>query len=110
MSAIRARFWRWLRRGVPSGELLPSRLIIARALLFPLDFLFWKLSRSRGYQIETDTWLIYGVRYSAELFRTIATPSAKMWRIVARDGDVVTVEEVILRDSGKHPAPPREPA
>ena len=85
----------WLRvvKNVPEGSLLPWWALAARAVLYPLDFLFWYLSTVPGYHPATDTWLIEGVRYSGAAMRGLAQAQGETYR-VTRSGDVVTLERV----------------
>jgi len=59
-----------------------------RAILFPLDFFFWRMSQTRGYQYESDTWMIEGVRYSGDALRWLAKAQGETYR-VERIGDTV---------------------
>ena len=59
---MRNTIWNAVRSKVPEGMILPWWALTARAVLFPLDFLFWRMSQTRGYQWQNDTWLIDGVR------------------------------------------------
>jgi hypothetical protein len=73
--------------------LLTRWLLTARAILYPLDFFYWRMSLNRGYQIETDTWKIYGVRYSGSSLRWLAKAQGETYR-VTRNGETVTLERV----------------
>ena len=72
---------------------MPWWALTVRAALFPIDFLYWRLSKYRGYQWESDTWLIYGVRYSAEALHWLARAQGETYR-VTRTGETVTLERV----------------
>jgi hypothetical protein len=78
---------------MPEGSILPWWALTISAMLFPLDFLCWKLSKTRGYDIRTDTWLIEGMRYSAVGLRMLANAQGKSFRIT-RTGDTVTLERI----------------
>ena len=90
---MRDAIWRWLRAEYPVGCILPWWLICVRALLYPVDFAYWKLGRSRGYQIESDTWLIGGVHYSSAAMRHLSQAHGQLYR-VTRVGDVIDFVEV----------------
>lgn len=90
---MRGTLWNWLRAKHPEGMLLTRWLLTARAILYPLDFIYWRMSMSRGYQLETDTWKIYGVRYSASSLRWLAEAQGETF-LVTRNGDTVTLERV----------------
>lgn len=67
--------------------------ISVRATLFPLDFFYWRMSKSRGYQTDTDTWLIEGVAYSGAALRWLAKAQGEIYR-VTRTGETVTLESI----------------
>jgi hypothetical protein len=89
---IREKIWAWLRRNHPAGRLLTRRLLAARAILFPIEFLCWRWHRTHGYQLETDTWLIGGVRYAGPALAAFARAQGEVFRMT-RAGDCITVEE-----------------
>lgn len=91
---MRTALWRWLCRSRVQGERLSGFLLVARACLFPLQFFYWSMSRGEGYCPHDDTWLIGGVRYSAELLHQFARADCQVVRIVAREGELVTVEVI----------------
>jgi hypothetical protein len=62
-------------------------------MLYPVDFLFWRLSKTRGYQPESDTWLIGGLRYSSRALDLLAQAQGETYR-VTRSGDTVIFEKV----------------
>lgn len=101
---MRDSIWRWFRHFYVEGELLPPWMVIIRAALFPLDTLYWKLSKARGYQLESDTWLIHGVRYSDEALRLLARSVGEIYRI-ERTADVVTLYRI---KHGGYTNPPSE--
>ena len=88
---MRDRVWKFVTRKQPEGMLLPWWLLTVRAILYPLDFFYWKLSRTRGYQLETDIWHIEGVKYSGAALRALANAQGEIYKIT-RTGDVVTLE------------------
>lgn len=90
---MRAAIWNWTRAQFPEGMVLPWWALTVRAVLYPLDFLFWRMSQTRGYQLQSDTWLIEGVAYSGEALRWLAKAQGETYR-VTRAGDTVTLERV----------------
>lgn len=94
---MRDTIWQWLRAGYPAGRMLPWWMVCVRALLYPVDFAYWRLGRDRGYQIESDMWLIGGVRYSSAALHELSLSHGRCYR-VTRVGDVVEFEEVHLID------------
>lgn len=73
--------------------MLPWWALLIRAALYPLDFLFWRMSLNRGYQWQTDTWKIGGVVYSADALQKLADAQGETYR-VTRNGTTVTLERV----------------
>jgi hypothetical protein len=51
------------------------------------------MSRTRGYQWRSDTWLIDGVTYTGAAMRTLAAADGETYRIT-RAGGAVTLERV----------------
>ena len=90
---MRSLIWEMVRSHVPEGSLLPIWARIVRAILFPLDYIFWKLSKTRGYQWETDTWLIDGIEYSGLFFHYLAEADGEIYR-VTRVGETVKFERI----------------
>jgi hypothetical protein len=90
---MRDAIWRWARRGLPEGCILPWWLLAIRAALYPLEFLRWRLARSHGWQFESDTYRLYGVTYSGAALRALADADGEVYRITRR-GEVVTLERV----------------
>jgi hypothetical protein len=71
--------------------ILPWWALTMRAMLFPLDFFYRRMSRTRGYQWENDTWLIEGVTYSGAALRWLSKAQGETYR-VTRTGETVTLE------------------
>lgn len=90
---MRDMIWNAVRSKVPEGMILPWWALTVRAALYPLDFLFWRMSLTRGYQWKNDTWLIEGVTYSGVALRLLAKAQGETYR-VARTGETVTLERV----------------
>ncbi len=90
---MRKAIWPLLRSRIPEGQILPTWAIALRAVLFPLEFFHWYMTRARGYQFESDTWLIHGVRYSDRALHRLSKSNGEIYRI-NRTGDVVTLEVV----------------
>lgn len=88
---MRDMLWDAVRSKVPEGMILPWWALTARAVLYPLDFLFWRISQTRGYQWQDDTWLIEGVTYSATALRLLAKAQGETYR-VTRTGETVTLD------------------
>lgn len=71
--------------------MLPQWVMALRFVLFPLDSLYWHLSKSRGYQPESDTWLIEGIRCSGKAMRMLSKAQGEAYRIT-RAGETLTLE------------------
>jgi hypothetical protein len=86
----RQALWLKLKKlfGIAEGQIVPKWMIFFRALLFPIDTLFWLLNRYVGYQFADDTFLIGGARFSYAGLRMLAKADGETYR-VRRVGDVV---------------------
>jgi hypothetical protein len=82
--------------------ILPWWALTMRAMLFPLDFFYRRMSRTRGYQWENDTWLIEGVTYSGAALRWLSKAQGETYR-VTRTGETVTLERA---PNARDEAPP----
>lgn len=88
---MRDKLWDIATAKHPAGKILPNWLLWIRALLFPLDSFYWYMSKTRGYQWESDTWNIEGVRYAGAALRMLAKAQGETYRIT-RVGECVTLE------------------
>lgn len=91
---MREKIWCWVRSNIPEGAVVPPWMLIVRAVLFPLDFFYWHMNKTRGYQWTNDTWVIGGVTYSAEALRWMAKAVGETYRITRRDGGAVELVRV----------------
>jgi hypothetical protein len=90
---MRQAVWKWARRGVPEGQIMPLWLMMVRAALYPIEFLQWRIGKWHGWQYESDTYRIYGVTYSMAGLRALSEADGELYRITRR-GEVVIVEQV----------------
>jgi hypothetical protein len=90
---MRTVIWKWCRANIQEGMVLPTWALCVRAVLFPLDFFYWRMGKARGYQWETDTWVIDGVRYSGKFFWLLARAQGVTYR-VTRIGETITLERL----------------
>jgi hypothetical protein len=88
---MRDILWDLVRSRHPEGMILPLWLLIVRAILYPLEFFYWRMNKTGGYQYESDTWLIAGVTYSGTALRMLAKAQGETY-IITRTGDTVTLE------------------
>jgi hypothetical protein len=91
---MRYSIWKFACRSVPEGTILPNWLIALRAMLFPLDLFYWKMSKSRGYDFRTDTWVIHGIRFSGSAMMSIAKAEGQVFKIT-RTGETLTFERIL---------------
>ena len=52
---MRELIWELAIKRHNEATVLSKPLLILRAILYPLDFFYWKMSDRRGYQWESDT-------------------------------------------------------
>ena len=91
---MRWKLFDWIvRPWVPEGCILPWWAVAIRWALFPLDSAYWTMSRTRGYQLQDDVWVINGIRYTGAAMRALADADGKTYRIT-RTGGVVMLERV----------------
>ena len=90
---MRDLLWRFAVKNHPEGTILTKPLLALRALLYPLDYFYWKMSKTRGYQIESDTWIIHGVRYTGAALVALSKAQGEVFRIT-RIGECVTFERL----------------
>lgn len=89
----RRNFWRWVRRSVDEGALLPRWAIVVRWILFPMDSAYWHLASTRGYNPLRDTWLIDGMEFTGAAMHALVNSHGQVFRIT-RTGQTVTLERV----------------
>jgi hypothetical protein len=87
---VKSYVWIMARRKVPVGQILPPWLLMVRAILFPLDTLFFTLGKGRGYQFQRDVWIIEGQVISGAALLNICRPGESRMVIIKKDinGDV----------------------
>ena len=90
---MRDSLWKLAVSRHPEGMILPRWLLAIRAVLYPLDSFYWLMSKSRGYQWESDTWIVEGVRYTGAALRALANAQGETYRIT-RTGECVTIERL----------------
>lgn len=90
---MRDLIWRTALKGHPEGQILTPQLLVLRAILFPLDFFYWRISGTRGYCWRSNTWNIHGIRYTDEALRCLAEAQGQVFR-VTKVGGCVTLERI----------------
>ena len=88
---MREIIWEKICSKMTEGCVLPWWALVVRAILYPIDFVYWQMSRTRGYQVLTDTFLIDGVKFSARTLRRLANAKGEAFRFT-RAGDMVIIE------------------
>lgn len=89
---MRNKLWLFAIRNHPEGKVLSCKLLFLRAILFPLDSFYWRMSKSRGYNIMNDTWSIYGVVYSNKSLVKLSNAQGETFK-VTRSGKCVILEK-----------------
>ncbi len=83
---------------IPEGSLLPKYMIALKCILFPLQMFYSFTIRNMIIEdFATDSFEIFGMKYSAELFRSFAEGGLNLnvsFIIVKRGNGVITIEKV----------------
>ena len=96
---MRRKLFYWLVRDVFNlavGVVLPKPLQILRAILFPLETLCCR-NQNINYDPQTDTFVIYSIRYSGELFHDWSQnglPIGTKFEIAKRENGVVCLNKI----------------
>lgn len=90
---IRQKLWVMASRKQQEGKRFPPWLLAIRAILFPLDFFYWRMGQTRGYDLATDEWTIHGVRYTSAALIALARAEGEVYR-VKKIGGCVTLERI----------------
>ena len=90
---MRDKLWQFAIAKHPEGEILSRWLLVIRALLYPVDSFYWRMNRTRGYQWESDIWIIEGVKYTGAALRAFANAQGETYKIT-RTGECVTLEKI----------------
>ena len=90
---MRERIWSFVRSFVPEGMILPWWALTVSAILYPINFAYWKLSKSRGYNPEYDYWLIEGVKYSSRSLKMLSKSGGRAFK-VTRSNDIIIFQEI----------------
>lgn len=90
---MRYYIWNKVKTKIPEGIILPRWALAIRAILFPLDFFYWKYSQHRGYDWQTDTWNIGGEKFSTVAMQNLAKAEGKIFAVKKVNG-IVTLERL----------------
>lgn len=100
---IRTLMWMWIRTKTDTdhGIILPRWARLCRALLYPIDTFYWKMSKTRGYDWETDTWFIAGQRFNGFALLSLAQSDGELFRVTKEHGRItLTRVRLCLRVGG----------
>jgi len=78
---------------LPEGQILPWWARCIRFALFPVEMLGWALTRPNHYDLLTDSYMIYGIKYHGPFFRCLAAEGECVYRF-RREGDLVVAERI----------------
>jgi len=90
---MRDKFWYWLLAKQLEGSILPFWMLTIKAILYPLEFFYWKMSKAQGYRLETDTWKIEGIHFSGSSLRALANAQGEIYQIT-RSGNCVILKQL----------------
>lgn len=90
---MRKFIWKLATKNHPEGYVLTRPLLLLRAILYPLEWFYWHMGKTRGYQYESDTWDIEGIKYTGAALRALAESQGEIYKIT-RTGDCITLERV----------------
>jgi len=99
MIKIRNKIFRFLARKIfkiPEGNKLPWYVLIVKFILFPLHS-YCASQNGIRYDFCTDTYIIEGMKYTEDLFRSWADGGMKtgqLFRIIRTSSECFAVEEV----------------
>jgi len=65
---MRRKIWKYFRSKYHHAQVLPTHMMVLYAILFPLDFFYWKYSKAVGYDMTTDRWTIAETEFSDTFF------------------------------------------
>ena len=101
LQSRRFYLWRRIRPYVSKGEgyKLPWYGLLIRLILFPIQGIYYLyFSKFDHYDFESDTFTIYGMKYSAKLFEVWAKnglPIDSVFKIIQRTPDnLISIEKI----------------
>lgn len=94
---MRDAIWEKVRSAIPQGQILPLWALAVHAVLYPINFFYWRVSATRGYQWQSDSWRIHGARFDDKDFYRLAKLRSPVHCLVTvEDG---TVQFTVVKDS-----------
>lgn len=100
---LRESIWRKMISKHPEGQVFPKRIILLYCVLFPLKGIAHKVGEE-CYDHSSDTWTIYGTKYSGTLFRCWAEDGillSKYYTTFKREDGVVTLKTIDINEIEK---------
>ena len=93
---IRSRIYHFFSTfsSADAGDIKPGWLVFIRAVLFPLDYLYYTIGKNKGYDFNTNTWKIHGNIYSDELLSDIGMLYNGTFQVVKRDNGCITIKRL----------------
>ena len=91
--SARNKIWYLTTSKMSEGAMLPWWVLTVRAILFPLDFFYWHMNKTHGYNWQNDTWRIEGVNYTGAAIRLLSNANGETYKI-KRTGETVTMFRV----------------
>lgn len=96
------RLFSWLVENIfrhPRHMIFPRRIMALRWVLLPLSTLRWHLQRTDPvfrYDVQSDTFTLYGIRYAAYLFSAMAEKEniGKIFQIVSQEDGRITLRDI----------------
>jgi len=60
-------------------------------VMFPVEYLAWKINNLSGYDLETNVWTIYNQEYSSLFFLHFAIGDDRLFKIIKNEHGHVTI-------------------
>ena len=79
----RDSIWDYISRNHPNSTVLTPPLLACRFVLYPKQSLLWMLQKDCGYDLQTNSWRIYGMVFSDAFLKafTKETPEDKCFTV-----------------------------
>lgn len=93
---MKDKLWAFLISSVPEGQIMPWWALALRWILYPLDSFYWKMSATRGYQMERNVWLIDGVPFCAKSLHDLANATGEAFTAENVNGTIIIRRGIIV--------------
>lgn len=93
---MKDKLWAFLISSVPEGQIMPRWALLLRWIMYPLDSFYWKMSSTRGYQMERDVWLIDGVPFCAKSLHALANSTGEAFTAENVKGTIIIRNGIIV--------------